>query len=402
MTTSVETVLDSFPKQTITPIEGLPTYETIKLVNDELSANAASVHSTLGGGNHGYLGITVTTAVYATISNTAFASPTMHTQPNTAGLTGPQISALNRAYDANVKKFREYCAVEGALKKQLLVAVDDIYLEAIKERYIAFGNKTLLDLLTHLYATYAKITPADLAVNRKKMSTPWDPNLPIEYVFRQIQDAMVYASHAQTPFSNEQIVNEAYTIVFNTGLFENKCRKWRKRTRNVTWVYFKTYFGEAYNDWRESQKTTAASNYSTANMTTNNKIFEEENIAAIANLATATAADRATTAQLTATNAQLTTELKRTQDKLVEALERLERFSKQITKQPLKQRDKNTVTRPLDRHYCWTHGYLCEHTSGRFPDPKQGHCKFATARKPLNGSKINKEECIKRVTHIDN
>ena len=125
-------------------------------------------------------------------------------------------------------------------------------------------------------------------------------------------------------------------------------------------------------------------------MTTNNKIFEDETIAAIANLATATAADRATTAQLTATNAQLTTELKRTQDKLVEALERLERFSKQITKQPLKQRDTNTVTRPLDRHYCWTHGYLCEHTSGRCPDPKQGHCKFATARKPLNGSKINK------------
>ena len=116
MTTSVETVLDSFPKQTITPIEGLPTYETIKLVNDELSANAASVHSTLGGGNHGYLGITVTTAVYATISNTSFASPTMPTQPNTDGLTGPQISALNRSYDANVKKFREYCAVEGALK----------------------------------------------------------------------------------------------------------------------------------------------------------------------------------------------------------------------------------------------------------------------------------------------
>ena len=71
-------------------------------------------------------------------------------------------------------------------------------------------------------------------------------------------------------------------------------------------------------------------------MATNNRVFEDETIAAIANLATATAADRATTAQLTATNAQLTTELKKTQDRLVEALKILERFSKQHVKQALK------------------------------------------------------------------
>ena len=128
MTTSVETVLDSFPKQSIIPIEGLPTYEAIKWVNYELSANAASVHYTLGGDNHGYLGLTVAPAVYATISNTSSNAPTIPAQPNTAGLTGTQISELNRSYDSNVKKFREYCEVEGALKKQLLAAVDDIYL----------------------------------------------------------------------------------------------------------------------------------------------------------------------------------------------------------------------------------------------------------------------------------
>ena len=160
------------------------------------------------------------------------------------------------------------------------------------------------------------------------MATPWDPNLPIEYIFRQIQDAMDYADHAKTPFSMEQIVNEAYILVFNTGLFENKCRKWRKRTTNMSWVDFKKYVGEAYNDWREAKNTTAAANYATANMLTNNRVFEDENIAAIANLATVTAADRATKAKLTATNAQLTINLKKTQDILVDALESLERLSK--------------------------------------------------------------------------
>ena len=49
--------------------------------------------------------------------------------------------------------------------------------------------------------------------------------------------------------------------------------------------------------------------------------FEQRTIDAIANLATATASDRAAVAKLTATIADLTTELKTTQAKLVAALE---------------------------------------------------------------------------------
>ena len=137
-------------------------------------------------------------------------------------------------------------------------------------------------------------------------------------------------------------------------------------------------------------------------MVTNNRVFEDETIVAISNLATATAADRSTTSQLTATNAQLTTDLKKTQDRLVDALEILERFSKQHVKQTLKERETNKLTRPMDSHYCCTHVYLCENTSGRCLNLREGHCKFATARKPQNGSKLNKEEWIKRITHVDN
>ena len=62
------------------------------------------------------------------------------------------------------------------------------------------------------------------------------------------------------------------------------------------WPSFKNFFSEAYNDWRKSQKTSAAAQYGSANAVHTKVGFEEETITAIANLATATASDRATTA----------------------------------------------------------------------------------------------------------
>ena len=236
------------------------------------------------------------------------------------------------------------------------------------------------------------------------MTRPWDTAQPFEYVIKQIQDANDFAAHANTPYTQEQIVNTAYSIVFNTGQFEDGCKKWRKRTAPLLqdWPSFKVFFAEEYNDWRDSQRNSAGAQYGSANAATDHQGFEEETIAAIANLATATAADRATTARLTETNAQLTSELKRTQEKLVIALEKIASLTTGTgARQPLRERNTNQKTRPPDRHYCWTHGYLSEHTSARCLNPAEGHQKYATARQPLGGSKIKKDDWIKRVTKIE-
>ena len=70
-----EAYIESFPQPVLTKIDRKPSYDTLKIVNDELSANAASVQTELGGGAHGYLAITVSPTVYATLSATAFVPP---------------------------------------------------------------------------------------------------------------------------------------------------------------------------------------------------------------------------------------------------------------------------------------------------------------------------------------
>ena len=52
---SIPNYLDTvFEYADLTAIVGEPTYDTLKLLLNQLKANARAVRTTLGGGNHGY------------------------------------------------------------------------------------------------------------------------------------------------------------------------------------------------------------------------------------------------------------------------------------------------------------------------------------------------------------
>ena len=57
----------SFPHQTLTKIHGRPNFLGLRRIEKELTANASSITSTLGGGAHGHLGLVKSAAAYATI-----------------------------------------------------------------------------------------------------------------------------------------------------------------------------------------------------------------------------------------------------------------------------------------------------------------------------------------------
>lgn len=401
--TTVDKLIEAFPIQTLTKIVGVPTYQSIKIANDELSKNAATIPTTRGGGTLGHVGITVSPTIYATLSATPFNAPTTPTAPVLTGMTGPQIAAANRAFDKAKTEFAEHNLLQNALKRMLIAAIDPIYLKAINQPYVGLGNRTILELLDHLYLTYAKITPTDLKENDARMNAPYDPNQPFEFLIEQIQNAIDYAAHAGTPYSPEQTLATAYDLVFKTGMFSNDLRDWRRKpTAAKTWTNFKPFMTNRYTEWRQEHVNTAAHKYGMANAVHQDEPqFEQRTIDAIANLATATASDRAAVAKLTATIADLTTELKTTQAKLVAALEtnaRLAAAGAQTNKENVRTSNRERYTKPANRHYCWTHGYLCTHHSGKCPDAKPGHIESAKSRNTQGGSEVNKEEWIKIVT----
>ena len=97
MTTNrhVDYVNTYFPHPEPTKIEGEPTYKSLTTVNNELKANASSVDSELGGGNHGYLGLVLSDPEYATIPGTVPFEPPAFPDPLVVPPTATQVQAFN-------------------------------------------------------------------------------------------------------------------------------------------------------------------------------------------------------------------------------------------------------------------------------------------------------------------
>ena len=62
--TSIDYVNTYFEYPTLTKIAGEPSFESLRNLHDEIKSNAMSVASTLGGGQHGHLGLVLSNADY--------------------------------------------------------------------------------------------------------------------------------------------------------------------------------------------------------------------------------------------------------------------------------------------------------------------------------------------------
>jgi hypothetical protein len=117
----------------LTKIHGKPVYESLQNVLIELKANASSVPSTLGGGQHGHLGLLLSTVRYLTVP---LAVPWV--TPGNPGLfappdagTGPQIEAARDVWRGLKQAFDICQATDKALVAQLVEAIDPISLKLL-------------------------------------------------------------------------------------------------------------------------------------------------------------------------------------------------------------------------------------------------------------------------------
>jgi hypothetical protein len=225
-----------------------------------------------------------------------------------AGMTAVVIAETTRLHREETQVYCTNHNVDQAIKKLLIEAFEDAYLNALSDEIVGYANCTSLQILTHLLTYYAMIAPTELTQNYEHLNTPYDPNQPIKTPFQQIQDARAFAVAGGQPYGATMIVNVAYTLVFNTGLYPDACRAWQSRAIAAkTWAQFKIDFATAHREFRLTNQTAQQSGFHRANMMIEQGRDEsmQETAEAIAQLATATASDRGTVATLTTTNAKL-------------------------------------------------------------------------------------------------
>jgi hypothetical protein len=360
------------------------------------------VQSNLGDGQLGLLPLTVSPEVYNTLSAVPFIAPV---NPGTtsnipAGTTAAAASRLVRQFSYDTKIFREYNATDNALKQQIIRCINRIDLRTLSHPVTGFSNITTRMMLQHLYRSYGRINPAALLVNDSTMKTAYDPNQPIEAFIDQFADAGL------APYTVPQIISTAYTLMFNTSMFPDACRVWRRRALiDHTWANFKLDFIEAHQEYRDCQATSTQAGYQSAHSALEieqaNAAFEAiqtKTTLALANLATATASDRSSVANLTTTNSSLTSDLTSATSKLSVALSDIATLERELatlcsttTNTPNKQSQTRQPWTP-NTSYCWTHGYKAarSHTSAACTHRQDGHQNCATRTNNMGGSQRGK------------
>jgi hypothetical protein len=142
--------------------------------------------------------------------------------------------------------YHTYHNIDQAIKKLIIEAFDVAYLNALSDEIMGYANCTSLQLLTHLLTYYAMIAPTELTQNYERLNVTYDPNQTIKMLFQQIQEARAFAVVGGKPYGAAMIVNVAYTLVFNTGLFPDACRAWKSRSiAGKMWAQFKLDFATA-------------------------------------------------------------------------------------------------------------------------------------------------------------
>jgi hypothetical protein len=84
-------------------------------------------------------------------------------------------------------------------------------------------------MLDHLFETYGNIAAVDLEINFEHMRRAWDPQQPVETLFKQIQDCADYSEAGGVPIGPSHQINVGYAKIFATGQFMSACRRWNEK-----------------------------------------------------------------------------------------------------------------------------------------------------------------------------
>jgi len=244
------------PHDPLTKIIGKPTYLSIKLLKEQLYANAFAIPTSLGGGAHGHivlvLGETAFNALAGTVNWANPAHPATPTWVDDAATD----AQLRFTYNNDLVTFQTFQKAKSILKKQLLQAVDDTYLCALKVDVTGYSNVSLFDLLSHLSDNYATVDADVLTQNLHDLDIPWEPSVSMDPLWNKFTEAQAVATAGGEQITEATVIRKLRDLIDKSRLFDLDIREWDALdAADRTLDAFKTRFTAANN--RRVKKQTA-------------------------------------------------------------------------------------------------------------------------------------------------
>ena len=386
-------MIASLPVQRLTKSVGRPNYFTLKPLRQEIKENAASIYSLRGGGQHGHLGLVLSDIAYARESATPYiralnpgVQPVLPANP-----TQYQIAEGVREHEEFQREWYEVDSFEKACRKQIAEAIEPPFLRGCRPAG-ATGLTTVpvRTILEHLFTNYGRLTDKEIEDNDTAFRKEWSTDDSFENIIVQIDDCAEMAETAGSPYSDAQILNNAYNLVQKTGMFTRDLIEWKRLPEaDRTWVAFKPFMIARQIEQLEHAITAQGAGYHSANAA----LLENYNntAEALTNLTTATASDCTALAALTNTVQQQTNQIKTKDEQIKTKDEQIKSKDELITslkKQLIELRKTKGTTARDQGSYCWSHGFLVNptHTSCTCKYKKPGHKDEATRTNTMGGN----------------
>jgi hypothetical protein len=104
--------------------------------------------------------------------------------PATTDGTVAQLRAASHVWEEDVQTYRTCTSVQQALKKQIIGVFEPMYLEILNDNMVGYAKISARYMLGHLFENYRNITAVDLEINFEHMHRAWDPQQPVETLFK--------------------------------------------------------------------------------------------------------------------------------------------------------------------------------------------------------------------------
>jgi hypothetical protein len=168
--------------------------------------------------------------------------------------TSAQISAPRHIWEEDVQTYGTCTSFQQALKKQIISVFEPMYVDILNANMVVYVDISARGMLDHLVETYGNITAVDLDINFEHMRRAWDPQQPVETLFKQIQEFADYSEAWGVLISHPQQINVGYANICATGHFMSACRRWNEKlTIETTWTQFKSHFAAAHRQHKQMQ-----------------------------------------------------------------------------------------------------------------------------------------------------
>jgi len=255
-------IRDEIRKETVSKIHGQPTSHDLTQLEKEIIAILANIPTTLGGGNHGHVGVIMDPIEYSNMTGGTF-----FVNPVNPGFY-PADLALNAAAGTRaraeaehkelINQFETFEGVRLGTKDLILEAVDNEYLSEIEHDTLGFLNQTPRQMIEHLLNQGGTLDFADTKDLLAERDGEWNVTENPQIYFNRVEKAMKgLLRNGITSDLNER--RDIALFQFKaTGEFDPAVREWEaKPAAQKTWANIKTFISTEYAKENKQNKLSA-------------------------------------------------------------------------------------------------------------------------------------------------